>query len=148
LADAEPELQAPRRAQRAAGERSLSGVAVGLVSVPRFERALARFGERLLARVFTPAERAYAERRRAAGGHSLAARFAAKCAGRRALAALGGRVPRLAELEVVRAPSGEPGLVLATGPLPWSSRLSLTHDAEFALASLVLEQRDAGEGVS
>jgi holo-[acyl-carrier protein] synthase len=141
------ELQAPRRAQGAEGEHSLGAVAVGLVSVPRFERALARFGDRLLARVFTPGERAYAQRRQRAGGHSLAARFAAKCAGRRALTALGGPVPRLADLEVVRAPSGEPGLALASGPLPFRAQLSLTHDAEFALASLWLEQRDAREAM-
>ena len=37
----------------------LEGIGVALVSVPRFERALERFGERLLERVFTPAEVAY-----------------------------------------------------------------------------------------
>jgi len=136
--------QALRRAQRARGERGqLRGIAVGLVSVPRFERALARFGERLLARVFTPGERAYAQRKQRGAAHSLAARFAAKCAGRRALAALGRRAPRLADLEVVRARSGEPSLALRSGPLELELRLSLTHDPEFALASLWLEQRDA-----
>jgi phosphopantetheinyl transferase (holo-ACP synthase) len=88
------------------------------------------------------------QRRQRGAGHSLAARFAAKCAGRRALAALGGGVPRLADLEVVRARSGEPSLVVRGARLDLELRLSLTHDADFALASLWLERRDDGGDVS
>ncbi len=92
----------------------LRGVGVGLVSMPRFERALARFGDRLLTRLFTPAEIAYASRKRR-GAHSLAGRFAAKCAGRAALRQSGRRV-MLSDLEVVRRRSGEPTLVLLGDP--------------------------------
>jgi holo-[acyl-carrier protein] synthase len=124
---------------------SLLGLGVELVSVPRFEAALARHGERLSARVFRPAEVAYA-RRRGQPGHSLAARFAAKVAARRALAgALGGR-PWLRDVEVVRRRSGEPTLLVhgPTAGTPGAAALrltlTLTHDAEFALASVFAER--------
>ena len=122
----------------------LRAVEVGLIETPRFRRALERHGERLLARVFTRGEIAYARRKRSAE-HNLAARFAAKCAGRRALARVTGRRIALHEIEVVRRRSGEPTLVVrAPGtPLPdtFGFSLSLTHDADFAAASVWLEAR-------
>ncbi len=124
----------------------LAGVGVGLVETPRFRRALERFGERLLTRVFTEDEIAYARRKRS-GEHNLAARFAAKCAGRRVLLPHGVRA-HLREIEVVRRRSGEPTLRLVGaaarafrgGELRMS--LSLTHDADFAMASVWLERSE------
>jgi holo-[acyl-carrier protein] synthase len=127
------------------------GVGVELVSVPRFEAALARHGKRLLPRVFREGEIAYAERK-GQPAHSFAARFAAKAAARRALAgALGGR-PALRDVEVVRRRSGEPTLALR-GPFAERSEalrlhltLTLTHDAEFALASVFAERGEPQAG--
>ncbi len=126
------------------GERTsrLCGVAVSLVSVPRFARARTRWGARLLDRLFSAEELAYAGRKR----HSdqiLASRFAAKCAGRSALRA--GKIHglRLRDLEVARRSSGEPVLGLAArreAPMPaLRFTLSLSHDAELALASVWVE---------
>jgi holo-[acyl-carrier protein] synthase len=121
-------------------------VGVGLVATPRFHRALERFGERLLARVFTADEIAYAQRKRN-GEHNLAARFAAKCAGRSVLRPLGVRA-RLCEIEVVRRRSGEPTLRLLGAPArafpegTLQMSLSLTHDADFAMASVWLERSE------
>ncbi len=56
-------------------------VGVDLIEIPRFERVWARYGPRLLARVFTPAEIVYARGR----VPELAARFAAKEAVSKAL---------------------------------------------------------------
>ena len=132
-----------------AARGALLAVEVGLIETPRFHRALQRFGDRLLERVFTPDEIAYA-RRKKRGEHNLAARFAAKCAGRRALLRLGGRRVKLLELEVVRRRSGEPTLVArdsAAALLRGSDArfsLSLTHDADFAMASVWVES--AGQG--
>ncbi len=114
---------------------------MSLVSVPRFERALERFGERMLERIFRPDEIAYARRKRH-GAESLAARFAAKCAGRSLLRSRGGSGLCLRDFEVERKASGEPTLRVhrspsderATPPLRFS--LSLAHDADFALAVL------------
>ncbi len=116
------------------------------VSVPRFERAMERFGERLLARLFLQGELEYARRRRN-GAESLAARLAAKWAGREALLPLGvGRVP-VRHLEVVRRRGEAPTLrvlgSVARAVEGLSFSVSLTHDREIAMAAVWLERRHA-----
>jgi phosphopantetheinyl transferase (holo-ACP synthase) len=94
----------------------LAGTGLELTSVHRLRRAHERFGERLLARVFTPAEVSYARRKRD-GTPNLAARFAAKAAVRgRTAARLSGTPLRIA--------------------------LSLTHEADFGLASVWVQRED------
>ena len=121
---------------------AIRGVGLALVEVPRFRAALERRGDRMLARIFSPAELAYAQRKKT-GWQNLAARFAAKCAGRAALRASLGRTLPLSGLEVARKRSGEPQLVLrdAAGAEPIAIFLSLSHDADFALASVWVEAR-------
>ncbi len=112
---------------------------VDLVSVPRFARALERHGERLLARVFTPAEVALCAGQVA----SLAARFAAKEAVVKALGTGIGPVG-WREVEVLRDALGAPMLRLhgraaqraaALGLTEWT--LSLSHTREMAVACVV-----------
>jgi holo-[acyl-carrier protein] synthase len=120
---------------------ALVGIGVEMVSTRRFARALERSERRLLERVFLPGEIAYARRKRDPA-HSLAARFAAKVAGRRALAAAVGAPLRLRDLEVVRRRSGEPTLELR-GHDPGSAvrlALTLTHDDDFAVAAVFAER--------
>ncbi len=119
---------------------ALRGVGLALVEVPRFRLTLERRGERMLARIFTAAEREYAARKKS-GWQNLAARFAAKCAGRAALRGVLGHTLPLADLEVQRRRSGEPRLVLRECvPDPALELfLTLTHDADFALASVWVE---------
>ena len=114
------------------------GVGVDVVEVERLERALARTPS-LVARLFTPAERA------AGRVESLAARFAAKEAVAKALGAPGGL--RWLDAEVVREQSGRPRLVLhggvaeeaaAQGISTW--HLSLSHDGGIATAVVVAER--------
>jgi len=122
------------------------GLGIALVDVPRFEAALARRGARLCERLFTAGERAYADRR-ARGAESLAVRFAAKGAARRALG-----LPAAAwrDLEVVRAPRAAPELVFH-GAVAERARelgvtkvaLTLTHDAALCVGQVVLEGRAA-----
>jgi holo-[acyl-carrier protein] synthase len=122
----------------------LAGVGVALLSVPRFDRAVERFGDRLLARLFLPGEVAYARRRRT-GVESLAVRLAAKWAGRDALAQAGLTGIPLRELEVVRQRGGAPRLeprgatAGRCGPEALFT-LSLTHDRELAMATVWLER--------
>ncbi len=121
---------------------ALRGVGLALVEVPRFRAALERRGERLLARVFSETERAYAARKQS-GWQNLAARFAAKCAGRAALRKALGRTLPLGGLEVARLRTGEPRLVIrdAASAEPLELFLTLTHDADFALASVIVQAR-------
>jgi holo-[acyl-carrier protein] synthase len=124
----------------------LCGVGVRLVEVRRLRRALDRFGDRLLRRVFTPREIAYAGRKRH-GEQSLAARFAAKLAARQLLVEDSGRGARLCDVEVVRRKSGEPELAVR-GRTGARLVVSLTHDSELALASVWLERAVADDPVS
>lgn len=120
---------------------TLRGVGLALVEVPRFRAVLERRGESFARRVFSPGELAYA-RDKKMGWQNLAARFAAKVAGRAALRPALGRVLPLAGLEVARMRSGAPLLALTTHAgvaEPFAFQLSLTHDADFALASVWVE---------
>jgi holo-[acyl-carrier protein] synthase len=90
------------------------GIGTDLVDITRIERAIARHGERFLQRVFTPTERALAERR-ANRAETYAKRFAAKEACAKALGTgfRGGIFFR--DLGVINLPSGKPTMLL-TGP--------------------------------
>lgn len=117
---------------------------VDLVDIPRIERALSRFGERFLARVFTPDEVRYSRGRTA----ELAARFAAKEAVGKALG-VGMRVLSPAgigwlEVETLNETSGKPYIILhgraqalaeAQELYEWS--ISLSHDKGIAVAFVV-----------
>jgi holo-[acyl-carrier protein] synthase len=118
------------------------GLGIELVDVPRFEAADARWGARGRARLFTEGERAYAGRR-ANGVESLAVRFAAKLAARRALGAEG---LRWTEIEVVRRRGSAPTLALHGAAARRAERLgvrrialTLTHDAACCIGQVVLE---------
>ncbi len=122
-------------------------IGVDLVEIVRIEQAVARWGERFLRRVYTPAEIAYCGSRAA----SLAARWAAKEAASKALGT--GWAPQLPhaagwidwiEIEVERLPSGQPSLRLhgkaqtraaALGIVDW--QLSLSHTREHAIAMVL-----------
>ena len=107
--------------------------------------AIERHGRRILERVFTPREIAYAQRR-ANRYERFAARFAAKEAGMKALGTgwrggLGWR-----DLEVSNLASGRPTLELHGIARELAGKmgvrnvsLSLTHTAELALAMVILE---------
>jgi holo-[acyl-carrier protein] synthase len=117
---------------------------VDLVDIARIERVLNRFGEKFLARVYTPQEIRYTRGRPA----ELAARFATKEAVAKALG-VGMRVLSPAgigwlEAETLNETSGKPYVVLhgrahalaeAQGLTEWA--VSLSHDGGLAIAFIV-----------
>jgi holo-[acyl-carrier protein] synthase len=114
-------------------------IGVDLIEVDRIASVLARHGERFLGRVFTERERAYCRCR----PPELAARFAAKEAVAKALGTGIGAV-EWREIEVVRGPSGAPGLELHGRARAQAERLglgrpllSLAHTREHAIAFVV-----------
>jgi holo-[acyl-carrier protein] synthase len=118
------------------------GVGVELVDRERFESLLDRYGDRLRDKLFTDGERNYAARKRR-DGQSLAVRFAAKLAVRRALRASG---LRWRDIEVVRNRQGPPTLRLTGCAERAASRagvskiaLTLTHDAQWCVGQVILE---------
>ncbi len=121
------------------------GTGIDLVEIDRIQHSLDRFGARFLNRVYTRAEQAYCLKKRKAA-ESLAARFAAKEAGAKALGTGMSRGVTWVEIEVVREPGGRPSLrfhgraaEMARALNARHAALSLTHTANLAMASVTLE---------
>ena len=129
------------------------GIGTDLANIERIEGTLARFGERFIARVFTPEERRKAEARADRAG-TYAKRWAAKEACSKAL----GTGLRMGiawrDMGVANLPTGQPVMHL-TG---WAARrlaamtppgheavvhVSLTDDHPWAQAFVVIEARPA-----
>jgi holo-[acyl-carrier protein] synthase len=114
-----------------------SGVGIDLLEIDRLERALRRH-PRLAERVFSRAERDYADARARPGRH-LAVRFAAKEAVVKALGLSGAF--GLAQIEVL---PGEPPAVKLSGAAAAAAAgrrvdVSLTHSRDFAAAVAIVE---------
>ena len=92
------------------------GVGSDLVDVRRIERVIARHGDRFILRIFTPTERAKAERR-ATRIETYAKRFAAKEACAKALGTGFRRGVFWRDLGVINLPSGRPTMELTGGAL-------------------------------
>ena len=121
------------------------GTGIDLVEIGRIQHSMDRYGSRFLDRVYTAAEQAYCLRKRKAA-ESFAARFAAKEAGAKALGPGISFGVNWLEIEVVRAPGGRPTLrfhgraaQIAAAMGVARSALSITHTANLAMASVVLE---------
>ncbi len=104
-----------------------------------------RFGERFLARVFTPAEIAYC-RRGAHPAERFAARFAAKEAALKALGTGKRGGIRWHDVEILPSPSGQPRIVFharaqerlqALGGR--RAHVSLSHGRDVAIAQVLIE---------
>lgn len=114
-------------------------VGIDIVELDRIARAVTRWGDRFLRRVYTPAELAYCRQRVA----SLAARWAAKEAVSKALGC-GWLEVGWAEIEIERLPTGQPRVRLhgraqahaqRLGLTEWA--LSLSHGRDHAVAMVV-----------
>ena len=121
------------------------GTGVDITEVSRIQRAWERFGERFLKRVFTPAEVRYCTSKRNTA-ERLAARFAAKEAGMKAIGTGLRRGVRWQDVEVMRQPGGRPSLrfsgraaEIAAALGCRRTHLSLSHTPEQAIAFVILE---------
>ena len=92
------------------------GLGSDLCDVRRIAKVLERHGERFLARIFTPAERAKADRR-ANRAETYAKRFAAKEACAKALGTGLRRGVFWRDMGVVNLPGGRPSMRLTGGAL-------------------------------
>jgi holo-[acyl-carrier protein] synthase len=121
------------------------GSGIDLIEIGRIQQSLDRYGQRFLDRVYTAAEQAYCLRKRNAA-ESLAARFAAKEAGAKALGTGISYGVNWLEIEVVREPSGRPTLKFHGRAAQRAAHLgashaalSITHTGSLSMASVVLE---------
>jgi holo-[acyl-carrier protein] synthase len=124
------------------------GSGIDLAEIGRIQQSIDRYGSRFLNRIFTAAEQAYCLRKRNSA-ESFAARFAAKEAGAKALGTGISQGVSWLEIEVVREHGGRPTLQLYGRAAQFAERLgvahvalSITHTADLAMASVVLENAD------
>jgi len=125
------------------------GLGSDLCDIRRIEKTLERFGDRFVARVFTPIEQRKAESR-AHRAATYAKRFAAKEACAKALGTGFSRGVFLKDIGVVNGPSGAPTVALTGGAAKRLAALvpkdhdvnillTLTDEAPLAMAVVVIE---------
>ena len=123
------------------------GLGTDLIEIERIAHSVERFGDAFLRRVYTPGEIAYCQRKKNAA-ESLAARFAAKEAGAKALGTGISRGVSWREFEVRRLPGQRPELHLsgraaavAEGLGIRRISLSLAHSQGLSIAVVVAEDQ-------
>jgi holo-[acyl-carrier protein] synthase len=121
------------------------GTGIDIAEVPRIRKAIERFGDRFLQRVFTPAEILYCDSK-ANRAERYAARFAAKEAAMKAIGTGWNHGVRWRDCEVTRMPGGRPTLTFHGKAAEFAVKLgvkhralSLSHTAEQAIAQVILE---------
>jgi holo-[acyl-carrier protein] synthase len=121
------------------------GTGVDLAEVDRIRASIERYGERFIARIYTPGEIAYVERK-ANKYERYAARFAAKEAGMKAIGTGWKRGVTWQDFEVSNLPSGRPVLKFHGVAAEIAEKLgvknislSLTHTAQLGMAHVILE---------
>ena len=128
------------------------GLGSDLCNIERIQASLDRFGARFENRVFTPQERAKAQRRPFTRAGTYAKRFAAKEAFSKAVGTGFKAGVFMKDIGVVNAPSGAPALALTGGAAARLAaitppgheamvHLTLTDDHPWAQAFIVIEAR-------
>ena len=135
----------PRRIAKEREANVVVGLGTDLIEIARIERSVQRYGAAFLRRIYTPGEIAYCMAKKNSA-ESLAARFAAKEAGAKALGTGISRGVSWKELEVRRAPGQRPELHLSGRAAQIAAALgvtrlslSLSHSRELSIAVVVAE---------
>ncbi len=123
---------------------NLIGIGIDVVEVSRIKSSLDEFGERFQTRIFTEAERAYCQKQKRPELH-FAGRFAAKEAVAKAFGTGIGKEIGWLDMEIIRKPSGEPGVQLTGAAAAYATSrgveqvmVSLTHAKHYAAANAVI----------
>ena len=122
----------------------VEGLGIDMVEVGRIKKALNRWGERFIHRVFTSEERSYCMKK-VFPENSFAARFAAKEAVLKAIGTgLSGGI-RWIDVEIINDPKGKPearlGKKIAQQIGNKKILLSISHTKELAIAQAILVER-------
>ena len=127
---------------------SIAGTGIDIVEVARLEQAIGRLGDRLLRRVFTPAEVEYCQSRGVAAQH-LAGRFAVKEAVLKALRTGWSGGISWQDVEVRTGPAGEPLVELSGAAARRAEKMnvvrihiSLSHTRGHAIAHAIAEAKE------
>jgi holo-[acyl-carrier protein] synthase len=131
------------------------GLGSDICDIRRIESAIARHGERFLARIFTATERAKAARRiERIQAATFAKRFAAKEAAAKALGTGFRRGVFFSDLGVVNLPSGQPTLRMTGGAaarlaaitpagMQAAVALTMTDEYRYAFAQVIISAMPA-----
>ncbi len=118
-----------------------------IINVSRIKNSINELGDTFLKRIYTDEEISYCESRRMSKFQSYAARFAAKEAAYKAIAPETAEAISWHDAEVIRAENGKPSLLFhgrllelleKKGVLSENIDLSLSHDNEYAIATVVI----------
>ncbi len=125
-------------------------IGTDICSIKRITSAYERYGERFLKRILTDNERQYVAKRPRELCERLSVRFAAKEAVSKALG-VGWRGIDWKEVEIKNLPSGAPSVILHGRAKELARKLnlsrmeiSLSHEREFAIASVIAYPDDSG----
>jgi holo-[acyl-carrier protein] synthase len=128
------------------GWRLVIGLGTDLIEIERIAHSVERYGEAFLRRIFTAGEIEYCQRKKKNSAESLAARFAAKEAGAKALGTGISRGVSWLEFEVRRLPGQRPELYLSGRAEEVAKALgirrlslSLAHTRGLSIAVVVAE---------
>jgi len=130
----------------------IHGTGVDLIEIDRIKRIVERFGDLLLARVFSPREIAYAAGKTNPYPH-LAARFAAKEAFIKALSPLPIDGVNLRDIELAVADGfmkpelvvyGQAKAILEKGQIE-GIKISVSHSKYYAVAVVILEKTNLAQ---
>lgn len=121
------------------------GIGTDIVSTQRLDRMVEQYGDRFLTRAFTPLEIETAGMR-ATLAERLGTRFAAKEATMKALGTGWRGGVQFTQIEVRKHPTGMPEIVLSGAAQQRAEQVgvtrihvSLSHEAEMAMAVIILE---------
>ncbi|MCD6386486.1 holo-ACP synthase [Candidatus Sumerlaeota bacterium] len=121
------------------------GIGIDVVDLERFEKTLARYGRRIINRLYTPQEQAYCTRL-VSSVQEYAVRFAAKEAFLKAIGTGKSHQIRWRDIEIYNERSGKPGIRISGKAAEICSRLggtnifvSLSHSHKVAIAVVVIE---------
>ncbi|MCX7793243.1 MAG: holo-ACP synthase [Thermodesulfovibrionales bacterium] len=114
----------------------IKGTGIDIVKIDRIKKAVEKWGEKFLSRIFTQNELIYCFQKNPPY-ESLAVRFAAKEA---FLKAINKRLS-FSSIEIKNEPSGKPYISVKDN-LPENLRfhISLSHDTQYAVAVVIVEE--------
>ncbi len=132
------------------------GIGTDIVEISRIKDAVEKWGERFLKKIFTESEISYCYKKRDPFPH-LAVRFAAKEAVVKTLSTSehkaqsteqGLKFANLKNIEVLNQPTGKPfinllGDLKASFPYKFIIHLTLTHERNYAIATVVVERKNS-----
>ena len=121
------------------------GTGIDICEVSRIAKAIERFGERFIRRIYTPAEIRYCQSKRNAV-ERFAGRFAAKEAATKAIGTGLHFGVTWQDVEVARMPGGRPTVLFHGAAAQHFARLgakhahlSITHSGDLAVAQVIIE---------